>query len=132
MHSIKQGTIAFPRVSLVNINRSLGIVQWIETTLSTLVNCPSLITIHAARIFMTAKLLTLSTRTRQMITCASVYWSFLTTITTPELYFLAFLYSRVLERSFALLFIKRIKSSLRLLNLLSYYFKSIQFSLGDT
>ena len=68
MHSIKRETIAFPRVSLVNIDRSLGIAQWIETILSTLVNYPNLITTHAARIITTAKLLTLSTRTRQMIT----------------------------------------------------------------
>lgn len=55
MHSMKQGTVAFPRVPLMIISGPLGIVQWIETTLLNLVNYPSLVATNAARMVMAAK-----------------------------------------------------------------------------
>mmetsp|Transcript_19677 Transcript_19677/g.27669 ORF Transcript_19677/g.27669 Transcript_19677/m.27669 type:complete len:552 (+) Transcript_19677:72-1727(+) len=54
IHSLKQGSIAFPRVPLLIISGPLGITQLLETTLLNLVNYPSLIATNAARMVVAA------------------------------------------------------------------------------
>eukprot|EP00559_Dactyliosolen_fragilissimus_P000810 CAMPEP_0184868298 /NCGR_PEP_ID=MMETSP0580-20130426/29921_1 /TAXON_ID=1118495 /ORGANISM="Dactyliosolen fragilissimus" /LENGTH=514 /DNA_ID=CAMNT_0027369095 /DNA_START=110 /DNA_END=1651 /DNA_ORIENTATION=+ len=54
VHSLKQGSIAFPRVPLLIISGPLGITQLLETTLLNLVNYPSLIATNAARMVVAA------------------------------------------------------------------------------
>lgn len=54
VRSLKDGTIAFPRIPLVTVEGPLAIAQLIETTLLTLVNYPSLIATNAARMVIAA------------------------------------------------------------------------------
>merc|ERR1719491_79713 len=55
VRSMKQGSIAFPRVPLLIVSGPLGITQLIETTLLNLVNFPSLITTNASRMVSAAQ-----------------------------------------------------------------------------
>mmetsp|Transcript_9119 Transcript_9119/g.14038 ORF Transcript_9119/g.14038 Transcript_9119/m.14038 type:complete len:567 (+) Transcript_9119:115-1815(+) len=55
LYSMREGTIAFPRVPLITLAAPLGIGQLLETTLLTLVNYPSLIATNAARMVNAAR-----------------------------------------------------------------------------
>jgi nicotinate phosphoribosyltransferase len=54
VQSMKQGTVAFPRIPLLIISGPLGITQLLETTLLTLINYPSLLTTNAVRMVVAA------------------------------------------------------------------------------
>ncbi|KAL7438147.1 hypothetical protein ACHAXH_008404 [Discostella pseudostelligera] len=55
VHSLKEGSMAFPRVPLITITAPLGIGNLIETTLLTLVNYPSLVATNACRMVVAAR-----------------------------------------------------------------------------
>jgi len=55
VRSMKQGSIAFPRMPLLIVSGPLGIAQLVETTLLNLVNFPSLLTTNAARMVAAAQ-----------------------------------------------------------------------------
>jgi nicotinate phosphoribosyltransferase len=53
--AVRDGTVVFPRIPLLQIQAPLGIAQLIETTLLTLVNYPTLLTTNAARMVRAAQ-----------------------------------------------------------------------------
>lgn len=55
VHSLKEGSMAFPRVPLITVTAPLGIGNLIETTLLTLVNYPSLVATNACRMVVAAR-----------------------------------------------------------------------------
>lgn len=55
VHSMKEGSMAFPRVPLLTVTAPLGIGNLIETTLLTLINYPSLVTTNASRMVVAAR-----------------------------------------------------------------------------
>jgi len=55
LYSMKEGTIAFPRVPLITVSAPLGIGQLLETTLLTLINYPSLIATNSVRMVLAAR-----------------------------------------------------------------------------
>ncbi|KAL9179368.1 hypothetical protein ACHAXT_008658 [Thalassiosira profunda] len=55
VHSMKEGSMAFPRVPLMTVTAPLGIGNLIETTLLTLVNYPSLVATNACRMVVAAR-----------------------------------------------------------------------------
>ena len=55
VHSMKEGSMAFPRVPLLTVTAPLGIGNLVETTLLTLVNYPSLVATNACRMVVAAR-----------------------------------------------------------------------------
>eukprot|EP00571_Detonula_confervacea_P013987 CAMPEP_0172305186 /NCGR_PEP_ID=MMETSP1058-20130122/6518_1 /TAXON_ID=83371 /ORGANISM="Detonula confervacea, Strain CCMP 353" /LENGTH=569 /DNA_ID=CAMNT_0013016705 /DNA_START=179 /DNA_END=1888 /DNA_ORIENTATION=+ len=55
VHSMKEGSMAFPRVPLLTVTAPLGIGNLIETTLLTLINYPSLVATNACRMVVAAR-----------------------------------------------------------------------------
>lgn len=55
VHSLQEGSMAFPRVPLITVTAPLGIGNLIETTLLTLVNYPSLVATNACRMVVAAR-----------------------------------------------------------------------------
>jgi len=55
VHSMKEGSMAFPRVPLLTVTAPLAIGNLIETTLLTLVNYPSLVATNACRMVVAAR-----------------------------------------------------------------------------
>ena len=55
VHSMKEGSMAFPRVPLLTVTAPLGIGNLIETTLLTLINYPSLVATNASRMVVAAR-----------------------------------------------------------------------------
>lgn len=55
VHSMKEGSMVFPRVPLITVTAPLGIGNLIETTLLTLVNYPSLVATNACRMVVAAR-----------------------------------------------------------------------------
>lgn len=55
VHSMKEGSMAFPRVPLLTVTAPLGIGNLIETTLLTLINFPSLVATNACRMVVAAR-----------------------------------------------------------------------------
>jgi len=60
VRSMKQGSIAFPRIPLLIVSGPLGITQLIETTLLNLVNFPSLLATNASRMVAAAQATTVN------------------------------------------------------------------------
>merc|ERR1719491_2134940 len=67
VRSMKQGSIAFPRVPLLIVSGPLGITQLIETTLLNLVNFPSLLTTNASRMVAAAEATTVNGKVPQCV-----------------------------------------------------------------
>ena len=55
VHSMKEGSMAFPRVPLLTVTAPLGIGNMVETTLLTLINYPSLVATNASRMVVAAR-----------------------------------------------------------------------------
>ena len=55
VHSMKEGSMAFPRVPLLTVTAPLGIGNLIETTCLTLINYPSLVATNASRMVVAAR-----------------------------------------------------------------------------
>jgi len=60
VRSMKQGSIAFPRVPLLVISGPLGVTQLLETALLNLVNFPSLLATNASRMVEAARVTTVN------------------------------------------------------------------------